>query len=82
MTEACKTCKGEFDSGIWLAPQFSDEKVLLFCSEKCKEEYIKQKLGRIKSGYPGYYKKIMKHKEKTGKVDFWAGRGKDEWRGP
>ncbi len=29
MSEKCKSCKREFDSEIWLAPQFKDEKVLL-----------------------------------------------------
>lgn len=38
MSETCKTCKKKFDSGIWIAPQFADERVLLFCSEKCKRE--------------------------------------------
>ena len=26
MTQTCKTRKKEFNSGIWLAPQFRDEK--------------------------------------------------------
>jgi len=60
MSEKCKTCKKEFDSGIWIAPQFIDEKVLLFCSNKCKKDYIKAKLNRIKWNYPDYYNKIMK----------------------
>ncbi|MFH1711209.1 MAG: hypothetical protein ABH840_02770 [Nanoarchaeota archaeon] len=60
MSEKCKTCKGEFDSGIWMSPQFKDEKVLLFCSENCKKKYIKMKLIRIKGNYPKYYDKIMK----------------------
>jgi len=60
MSERCKTCHKEFDSGIWISPQFADEKVLLFCSDKCKKEYIEKKLNRIKSGYPGYYKKLIK----------------------
>lgn len=34
MTETCKTCKKEYVSGIWMSPQFVDEKVLLFCSLK------------------------------------------------
>lgn len=65
MSETCKTCKKDFDSGIWLAPQFADEKVLLFCSEKCKKEYLKMKLERIKSGYPKYYEKLSKSSKKT-----------------
>lgn len=60
MTETCKTCKEEFNSGIWLAPQFKDEKVLLFCSDKCKNEYIRSKLERIKVDYPKYYNKLLK----------------------
>ena len=60
----CKTCNNEFKSGIWLAPEFADEKVLLFCSEKCKKEYIKSKLMRLKSSYPDYYKKLLKDKER------------------
>lgn len=61
MSEICKTCRKEFDSGIWMTPQFKDEKVLLFCSNKCKNEYIKMKLRRIKANYPKYYDKIMKN---------------------
>ena len=60
MAEKCKTCKNIFNEGIWLAPQFSDEKVLLFCSERCKYEYIKAKLQRIKFNYPKYYEKVVK----------------------
>lgn len=59
MSEVCKTCRKRFNSGIWMSPQFNDEKVLLFCSEKCKKKYIKMKLRRIKWNYPEYYKKIM-----------------------
>jgi ribosomal protein L24E len=65
MTETCKTCRKEFDSGIWLAPQFADEKVLLFCSEECKIDYLKMKLRRIKTNYPNYYEKLKKSKKKT-----------------
>ncbi len=57
MSETCKTCKEKFNSGIWLLPQFRDEKVLLFCSEKCKGKYLKMKINRIKISYPKYYKK-------------------------
>ncbi|MEK6893056.1 MAG: hypothetical protein AABX07_02540 [Nanoarchaeota archaeon] len=60
MSEKCKSCKEEFDSGIWLAHQFNDEKVLLFCSEECKEDYLNKKLRRIKAEYPKYYDKIVK----------------------
>ena len=63
MSETCKTCKKGFDSGIWISPQFRDEKILLFCSEKCKNEYIKKKLNRIKTEYPNYYDKIIKSSE-------------------
>ncbi len=62
MSNKCKMCCKEFNSGIWLSPQFKDENVLLFCSDKCKEEYLKKKLERIKSGYPKYYDKLMKTK--------------------
>jgi len=65
MSETCKTCKKDFDSGIWLVPQFADEKVLLFCSEKCKKEYLKMKLERVKSEYPNYYEKLKKSKKPT-----------------
>ena len=58
--EKCKTCHKIFNSGIWLSPQFKDEGVLLFCSDKCKSKYIKMKLNRIKWNYPEYYKKLMK----------------------
>lgn len=73
MSETCKTCKKEFSSGIWLSPQFPDEKVLLFCSEACKMEYINMKLRRIKEEYPKYYDnviKLMKSSNKKG-VPFW-----------
>jgi len=60
MSETCKTCRKKFDSGIWIASQFGDEKVLLFCSNKCKNEYLKIKLNRIKTEYPGHYSKIIK----------------------
>jgi len=63
MSEPCKNCHEDFESGIWMAPQFKDEKVLLFCSEKCKKEYIKTKLRRIKINYPGYYTKLKKKNE-------------------
>ena len=65
MSEKCKTCRKEFDFGIWMSPQFIDERVLLFCSEKCKIEQIKMRLRRIKGNYPSYYKKIMKNPEKN-----------------
>lgn len=60
LNEECKTCKKEVKFGIWISPQFADEKVLLFCSDKCKIKYIKRKLRRIKTEYPKYYKKITK----------------------
>lgn len=64
MSETCKTCKEKFDFGIWIAPQFKEEGVLLFCSEKCKAEYLKMKLRRIKDEYPAYYSKIVKSAKK------------------
>ena len=60
MSEICKTCKKKFDSGIWLSSKFKEEKVLLFCSDKCKKEYFKMKLRRIKTEYPNYYEKLKK----------------------
>ncbi|MDO8460091.1 MAG: hypothetical protein Q7S74_03210 [Nanoarchaeota archaeon] len=71
MTETCKTCKKEFDAGIWIAPQFADEGVLLFCSEECKKEYLKKKLKKIKIEYPKYYEKIMKSSDNTETHPFW-----------
>lgn len=70
MSETCKTCKKKVASGIWMSPQFIDEKVLLFCSDKCKKEYIKMKLERIKVEYPKYYDKLMKSPKKKGFFDF------------
>ena len=64
MDESCKTCRKKFESGIWLSPEFADEKVLLFCSEDCKKKYLKMKLRRIKTQYPKHYKKI-----KDGKIE-------------
>ncbi len=60
MTETYKTCRNNIDSGIWMSTQFRDEKVFLFCSDKCPGEYIKMKLERIKSSYLQYYNKLMK----------------------
>ena len=65
MGEICKTCRKKCYSGIWMSPQFKDEKVLLFCSNKCKDEYIKMKLERIRVSYPKYYDKIMKNPERN-----------------
>jgi len=76
MSELCKTCKNKFESRIWMSPQFKDEKVLLFCSEKCKEGYIKMKLERIKVNYPSYYDKVIKYKKENGVYDFNLGKGK------
>ena len=71
MTEKCKTCHKEFNSGIWMSGQFINEKVLLFCSDKCKKRYIKKKLNRIKVGYPKYYEKLIKQpQKKEGFYDF------------
>ena len=64
MSESCKTCRKKFESGIWLSPEFADEKVLLFCSEYCKKKFLKMKLRRIKTPYPKNYKKI-----KEGKIE-------------
>ena len=62
MSEKCKVCKEKFNSGIWLTPQFKEEKVFLFCSDKCKNKHIKEKLERIKMKYPNYYNKLLKTK--------------------
>ncbi|MBU0467319.1 MAG: hypothetical protein KJ718_05085 [Nanoarchaeota archaeon] len=64
ISETCKTCRKKCDKGIWLAPQFNNERVLLFCSEECKKEYLEIKLERIKSNYPDYYEKLKKAKDK------------------
>jgi ribosomal protein L24E len=66
LNEKCKTCKKEAKSGIWMSTQFANEKVLLFCSDKCKNKYIKMKLERIKVSYPRYYDKIMKSSREKG----------------
>lgn len=58
MKENCKTCKRECSEGIWLSPQFKNEKVLLFCGKECKKKYLLAKLERIKVNYPDYYKKV------------------------
>ncbi len=71
MSETCKNCRQKFDSGIWLAPQFDNEKVLLFCSAKCEKRYIQMKLQRIKNKYPDYYKKIMKSSKDRKHDAFW-----------
>ncbi len=67
MSETCKTCRNRFDSGIWLAAQFVNERVHLFCSEKCKDAYLKNKLQRIKVSYPNYYDRILKVAKREGK---------------
>jgi ribosomal protein L24E len=56
--ETCKFCKKKCQTGIWVAPKFSNEKTLLFCSKKCKEEYVNDKLERIKVNYPKFYEKV------------------------
>lgn len=77
MSETCKACRKKFDSGIWMSPQFRDERVLLFCSEKCKKEYLKIKLNRIKANYPRYYDKIVKGKTKD-KIEFGIEKRKNK----
>jgi len=62
--EKCRFCEKEIEDGIWMSPQFKDEKVLLFCSEKCKKEYLNMKLNRIKIEYPKYYDKLLRSKDK------------------
>ena len=58
--EICKKCCNRFDSGIWISSQFKDEKLLLFCSEKCKSVYFNIKIRRIKEEYTKYYEKLAK----------------------
>ena len=65
MSERCKTCRKEFESGIWIAPQFKDEGVLLFCSDKCRDQYLEMKLRRIKEEYPKHYDQLIKSTKKT-----------------
>jgi len=124
ISEKCKTCKEKFDSGIWISPQFADEKVLLFCSEnfekvgkskfsdknfaqissgilipdtfkskgfevfgnrnyakfssdKCKREYLKMKLNRIKTGYPKYYDRLVKSFGKGSIFEGFFGGGEE-----
>lgn len=77
MAEACKICKKQVESGIFLSPQFRDEKVRLFCSDKCKEEYIKAKLERIKSSYPKYYDKLIKSSKSKENKDLFETLQKD-----
>jgi len=64
MSKACRNCKKEISSGIWIESKFKDTPIYIFCSEKCKEEYSKSKLTRIKTEYPKYHEKIMKLSEK------------------
>lgn len=71
MSELCKNCKERFNSGIWMSPQFLDEKVLLFCSEKCKREYLRRKLERIKGKYPKFYEKIIRKCKNPEENPFW-----------
>jgi len=78
MSEKCKNCRREFNSGIWISPQFADEKVLLFCSEKCKKEYLKMKLERIKVNYPKFHEKIMQTSKNWKEGVFWKGKDKNE----
>jgi hypothetical protein len=77
MAETCKTCKKQVESGIFLSPHFSDEKVLLFCSEKCKDKYIEEKLERIKSSYPKYYDKLVKISKSKKNEDLFESLQKD-----
>jgi len=65
MSERCKNCRNNLNSGIWLSPEFNDEKVFLFCDERCKKEFLKMKLERIRVDYPSYYDKIKSGKIKS-----------------
>jgi len=68
LKQICKTCKKEFNSGIWLSPQFPGERVLLFCSNKCKAKYLAVKLRRIKIAYPKFYKKLKNQNRKGRRI--------------
>jgi hypothetical protein len=57
ISKKCKFCCKECTLGIWISPQFIDEKVLLFCSVTCKDKYISTKLDKIKINYPKFYEK-------------------------
>lgn len=67
ITQSCKTCKKICSKGLWLSPQFIEEKVLLFCSEKCMSEWKTIKLQRVKTNYPEYYSNIIKVDSKAQK---------------
>ena len=77
MSETCKTCKKKVDYGIFVPLQFTDEKALLFCSEKCKDKYIKMKLERIKVNYPKYYDKLIKASKSKNYNDLFDALQKD-----
>lgn len=59
----CGNCKNNVNSGIWMNSQFRDCPVWYFCSKKCKNEFVKKKISRIKTNYPKYYEKVMKAKK-------------------
>ena len=58
VSEKCRLCHKECFTGIWLSPQFKDEKVLLFCSVLCKDKYVSMKLERIRINYPKFSDKV------------------------
>lgn len=60
----CLQCKKKNSSGIWIESKFKENPILIFCSEKCKNEYLKRKIDKIKIEYPKYYEKIIKDFEK------------------
>jgi len=68
--ERCKNCGEEFDSGIWVGSQFANEKVYLFCSDKCRIEFLKCKLEKIRLEYPSFYDKL---KRSSGKGTIFSG---------
>lgn len=65
LSEKCKNCEEMHSSGVWISPEFAGNKVLLFCSQECKKEYLRRKLHGIKNQYPKYYEKIKKNKVKS-----------------
>jgi hypothetical protein len=66
MTNNCKFCDKEIVRGIFVSPQFPNEKTWLFCNETCKRKFLKMKIKRINLEYPKYFEKI-----KSGKDKYW-----------
>lgn len=60
----CLECKKKNSFGIWIESKFKENPILIFCSEKCKNDYLKRKIDKIKTEYPKYYNKILEDFEK------------------